>query len=314
MSARPLALAASALLLALAPLPMVLPKSIDDQQEPAPSAARDDAAAEKLGWRLGAQAWTFRDRSAFEAIATAHRLGLKYIELYPGQKLAPDQAPDQAPNLANQKVGPDMAASALDALKKKLEAEQVRAVSFGVVDMKNDEKALRPLFEFARQLGLENLSAEPDFDAFELVDRLAAEYRIRIAIHNHPKPSRYWNPDVVLEHVKGRSKWIGSCSDTGHWTRGALKPVDCLKKLEGRVVELHFKDLGEFGNPDAVDVAWGTGKSDARGILAELRRQEFRGLISVEYETGAGVEVERSVARCVAFFDQVARELSGPSK
>ena len=42
---------------------------------------RDDAAAERLGFRLGVQAWTFRDRTAFEAIATAHRLGLRYIEL-----------------------------------------------------------------------------------------------------------------------------------------------------------------------------------------------------------------------------------------
>jgi sugar phosphate isomerase/epimerase len=268
--------------------------------------ARDDAAAEKLGWQLGAQAWTFRDRGAFEAIEAAHRLGLRYIELYPGQKLSADHA--------DVKVGPGMGSAWIDALRKKLESEHVRAMSFGVVDMKNDERALRPLFEFGRELGLKNLSAEPDFDAFELVDRLAAEYQIRIALHNHPRPSRYWNPDIVLEHVQGRSKWIGSCSDTGHWTRGGLKPVDCLKKLEGRVIELHFKDLNEFGNPDAVDVPWGTGKSDARGILAELKRQEFRGLISVEYETGAGEEVERNVARCVAFFDQTARELSGPSK
>jgi hypothetical protein len=53
------------------------------------AAARDDSAAERLGWRLGVQAWTFRDRSAFEAIDTAARLGLKYIELYPGQVLCP---------------------------------------------------------------------------------------------------------------------------------------------------------------------------------------------------------------------------------
>ena len=58
--------------------------------EPA-TAARDDRAAEQLGWRLAVQAWTFRDRTAFEAIDTARALGLKYIELYPGQKLAPDR-------------------------------------------------------------------------------------------------------------------------------------------------------------------------------------------------------------------------------
>jgi sugar phosphate isomerase/epimerase len=270
------------------------------------AAVRDDAAAEKLGWQLGAQAWTFRDRSAFEAIETAHRLGLKYIELFPGQELAPDHK--------DVKVGPEMGAAWIDALRKKLEGEHVRAVSFGVVGMAKDEKALRPLFEFGRQLGLKNFSAEPDFDAFDLVDQFAGEYQIKVALHNHPNPSRYWNPDIVLEHVKGTSKLIGSCSDTGHWTRGGLKPVDCLKKLEGRVVELHFKDLNEFGNPEATDVPWGTGKSDARGILAELKRQNFHGLLSIEYETGKGEELEKNVAKCIAFFDQVARESAAPAK
>jgi sugar phosphate isomerase/epimerase len=207
-----------------------------------------------------------------------------------------------------------MGAAWIDALRKQLESEHVSAISFGVVGMSNDEKAVRPLFDFGRQIGLKNLSAEPDFDAFALVDKLAAEYQIKVALHNHPDPSRYWNPDIVLEHVKGTSKLIGSCSDTGHWTRGALKPVDCLKKLEGRVIELHFKDLNEFGKPDATDVPWGTGKSDARGILAELKRQNFHGLISIEYETGAGEELEKNVAKCIEFFDQVARELSAPAK
>jgi hypothetical protein len=89
-SARALAFSASAALLAHAAwIPGPSAPMATQQGAPAPAAPRDDAAAEKLGWRLGAQAWTFRDRTAFEAIATAHRLGLKYIELYPGQPLAP---------------------------------------------------------------------------------------------------------------------------------------------------------------------------------------------------------------------------------
>jgi sugar phosphate isomerase/epimerase len=294
-SARPLALAASVLLLAFAPVLV--------QQAPTPSAARDDAAAEKLGWRLGAQAWTFRDRSAFEAIATAHRLGLKYIELYPGQSLAPDSK--------DVKVGPEMGEKPLAALKKKLADEQVKAVSFGVCDLPKDESVARRTFEFAKALGLENLSSEPAPEALDVVAKLADEFKIKVAFHNHPKgSSRYWNPEAVLAAVKGRSALLGSCSDTGHWTRSGLKPVDCLKLLEGRVLELHFKDLGEFGKDSAADVPWGSGKSDAHGILAELKRQGFRGLISVEYETGAGAEVEQSVAKCIAFFDATARELA----
>jgi sugar phosphate isomerase/epimerase len=259
--------------------------------------ARDDAAAEKLGWRLGAQAWTFRDRTAFEAIDTAAKLGLHYIELYPGQTLSPEHK--------DLKVGPDLDDEQRVELLKHLASAQVKAVSFGVVEFKKDEKEARRIFEFAKQLGLENLSCEPEPDALELVDKLCNEYGINAAIHNHPKPSRYWDPAVVLEALKGRSKRMGSCSDTGHWPRSGLVPVECLKKLEGRIVELHFKDI-----TDGVDQPWGTGKGDAKGMLAELKRQGFRGLFSLEYEDGAGALLEANVARCIAFFDQTARELS----
>ena len=69
----------------------------------------------------------------------------------------------------------------------------------------------------------------------------------------------------------------------GHWVRSGLDPVECLKKLEGRVITLHSKDLNERG-PKAHDVPWGTGSSNAKGMLAELQRQNFKGAICVEYE------------------------------
>src|SRR5690242_14367229 len=47
--------------------------------------------AEKLGWKLGCQAWTFNDVSFFEAVEKTAGLGLKYIEAFPGQKLSPQK-------------------------------------------------------------------------------------------------------------------------------------------------------------------------------------------------------------------------------
>jgi sugar phosphate isomerase/epimerase len=261
--------------------------------------ARDDAAAEKLGWRLGVQAWTFRDRTAFEAIETAAKLGLKYIELYPGQVLSPEQK--------DVKVGVELTDEQRVALLRKLATANVKAVSFGVVEFSKDEKAARKIFEFAKALGLENISCEPEPDACELVDKLCGEFGINAAIHDHPKPSRYWNPDTVLEAVKGRSKRFGACADTGHWLRSGLVPLECLKKLEGRIIELHFKDI-----ENDKDKPWGTGKGDARGMLAELKRQGFRGLFSLEYEDGEGTALEENARRCIAFFDETARALAAP--
>jgi sugar phosphate isomerase/epimerase len=262
---------------------------------------RDDSAAEGLGWKLATQAWTFRDRTAIEAIATAERLGLKYIELYPGQDLGKD--------FPGAKVGPDLSAELRNELKKLLVFHNVKLMNFGVVNFKNDETSVRRVFEFARDMGIETITCEPEMAAWDLVERLADEFKINAACHDHPKPTPYWNPDTVLEVIKGRSKHLGACADTGHWTRSGLVPVDCLKKLEGRIISLHFKDIAPVGLR-GTDRPWGTGEGNARGILEELHRQGFKGVVAVEYESGSGPELEANVAKCIIWFDSVARELA----
>lgn len=263
----------------------------------ASGASRDDRAAEALGWRLGVQAWTFRDRTAFEAIDTAHALGLKYIELYPGQPLRPDN---------DAKVAVDMPEAQRDALRQKLAASQVQALAFGVVGFANDEAKAREVFAFAEAMGIRSISCEPEPDAWDLVERLADQYRIDVACHDHPKPSRYWNPETVLAAVAHRSQRLGACADTGHWPRSGLDPVASLALLAGRIRSLHFKDIAP-ADRTGVDQPWGTGAGKAHAMLAELDRQGFRGLFAIEYETGSGKELEANVARCIAFFDDEAR-------
>jgi len=264
---------------------------------PAQRAPRDDSAAESLGWKLGLQAWTFRDRTAYEAIDAAARLGLKYIELYPGQPLSPDERTSE--------VGPALSSAQILALRARLAGAGITPVSYGVVGMKNDEREARAHFEFVRAMGMTTFVAEPMLDARDLASRLADEYGLAVAIHNHPKPSIYWNPDTVLESLKGRSPRLGVCADTGHWPRSGLRALDALKMLEGRILELHFKDIAK-----GLDAVWGTGDTEARAMLGELKRQNFRGTVYVEYETGSGPELEATVARCIAFFDQTARALA----
>ena len=43
--------------------------------------------AEKNGWRLGIQSYSFHRFSLIEALDKTKELGLKYIEVYPGHRL-----------------------------------------------------------------------------------------------------------------------------------------------------------------------------------------------------------------------------------
>ena len=77
-------------------------------------------------------------------------------------------------------------------------------VSCGVVPLSKDIDESRKTFEFAKEVGLETISSEPPKDAFDTIQRLCDEYKINLAIHDHPKPSLYWNPDAVVDVCKGR--------------------------------------------------------------------------------------------------------------
>lgn len=273
------------------------PPAAQPAQQPTPATpARDDSAAEKLGWRLAVQAWTFRDRTAFEAIDAAAKLGVKYIEFYPGQPLSKEHPDD--------KIGPELTITRREELKKKLAAAGVKAVAFGVVNPGKDEEAGKKIFEFARDLGVDIITCEPEADAWDTVENLCYQFNMNAAVHNHPKPSRYWSPETVAKTIKSRGMRVGVCADTGHWARSGLKPAEAMRKVRGRIISVHFKDIA-----DGEDKPWGTGDCDARAMLQELHAQGFRGVISLEYETGKGEELEANAAKCVAFFDSVAAEL-----
>jgi sugar phosphate isomerase/epimerase len=247
------------------------------------------------GWRMGVQTWSFNRFTLFEAIDKTRSLGLSYIQAYPGQKISGD---------IDAGFGPDLTSEQKQAIKEKLVDAGIKIYAFGVTGVPNDEADARKLFEFSKEMGIETIASEPKSEQFDLIDRLCQEYEIKLAIHNHPKPRYYWNPDTVLKVCEGRSKWIGACTDVGHWVRSGLDPVECLKKLEGRIHDVHIKEID-----DGHDVVWGTGQGRIKGVLEELHRQGYRGTFSIEYEYNWDNNVPE-IRQSVAYFNDVASALN----
>jgi sugar phosphate isomerase/epimerase len=258
-----------------------------------PLVAHGAPNAEKLGWRLGCQAWSFNKFTFFEAIDKTASLGLHYIEAFPGQKISKTE---------QSVMGPGLSADERKDVLKKLSDSGVKLINIGVGAYG------RPDFEFAKEMGIETIVCEAPKEKLEAVDKLTEEFGIRVALHNHPKPSYYWNPDIVLAACKDRSHRIGACCDTGHWAHSGLNPIECLKKLEGRIVSFHFKDLDKL-SADGHDVPWGTGVCDVKGMLAEIHRQKVQAVFSIEYEYNWDNSVPDMV-KCVEYFDKVSAELA----
>ncbi len=229
---------------------------------------------EKLGWYLSAQTYTFNRFTFFEAVDKSIGAGLKSVEAYNGQEIGGG---------IEGRMDYKMEPSKRKAILKELKKRGVQLCAFGVVNGDTEEE-WKQLFEFAKAMGIKVINSEPNEEFLPLIGQLATKYKIKVGIHNHPEPSHYWNPQIVLDAIaKANSAYVGACADIGHWVRSDLDPVACLKQYEGHLVSLHFKDLAEKSRKTH-DVHWGTGVCNVEGVIAELKRQGFKGNISAEYE------------------------------
>jgi sugar phosphate isomerase/epimerase len=233
----------------------------------------------------------------FQSLDIAQQLGVHYLEIYPNQALSPDDKSG---------FGPDMTDAQIKAVLDKAKACDVKIIDCGVINIAGKEEEARKLFEWAQKMGITTLVSEPEPKALPLIDKLAGIYGITVAIHDHPKPSRYWDPEYTYGQIKDL-KHIGLCADVGHWKRSELEPVEVLRKYGDKVVSLHFKDLvaGE-GSHGFHDVPWGTGESKAAEMLSVLKEKGFKGPIAIEYEWKWDVPTLR---KCVDFFHEQANKL-----
>lgn len=225
---------------------------------------------------IAVQCWTFRKFSFFKTLDKVKNLGIRCLQPYPGQKMGaemPGVSFDH--NLTDDQV---------NKVRQKLGEHGLFLVSYGVVPFANTEEEMDRVFSFARSLGIRTIVTEPEFDDFSGLERMVKKYGVQVAIHNHPEPSKYARPETVLARIQDLDDRIGVCADTGHWMRSGVDPLEALRKLRGRIIDVHLKDLNVFGHKDASDVPFGQGQADIHAILAELTLQNFAGFLAVEHE------------------------------
>jgi sugar phosphate isomerase/epimerase len=178
-------------------------------------------------------------------------------------------------------------------IKELLKEKGMKILALGVIDKYYYNKDnLTKFFEFANYMGIPFIIAEPEWEDLDEFNRLASAYKIKVALHCHPKPSsHYWHPDSTLKAMQGR-QYIGAWPDMGHWARNGVPVLEALKKMEGKLWGLHFKDVKEFDNVKTEDVLFGKGVCDLPAVVKELKRQKFKGVISMEYEANENNNME----------------------
>ncbi|MFA7227937.1 MAG: family 16 glycoside hydrolase [Melioribacteraceae bacterium] len=233
-------------------------------------------------FNVAVQCWTYRKYTFFEALDKIRALGVRYVQAYPGQKLS-NEDPET-------KFNYDLSDDKIEIIKNRLKELNLTIVAFGVVGFPNSESETDKVFNFAKKMGIRKIVTEPSSDDYSLLDKMVKKYNIEVAIHNHPAPNKYANPETVFKNIQNVDFRIGVCGDTGHWLRSGINPVEALRLLKGRVIDVHLKDLNEAGRTEAYDVPFGKGKSNIHDILAELSLQNYRGFLTIEHEKAEDAE------------------------
>jgi hypothetical protein len=249
---------------------VVSPSLADEPPASRPAVYVDHAGLLKLSWQLAAVGSTFEDRSPFEMIDLLHSLTVHHIEL-------------SAPQIP--------AVDAVDALADKLKSVHMDIVSMGPVDLTASEIDDRKIFAVGKRLKIKTIVADVTDDSLDLLDTLANEYGINVAITNSVKPA-----DALLGEVSGHSMRIGICADITAWRDAGLPPLRRAQLLRGHILEVRITDA-----PD----------HDAADVLAELKDNGFKGICAMGCKTIKGVDPTPDFIRNVNAFSDIVGNLSG---
>lgn len=232
-------------------------------------------------FKMSIQSYSLRAFDTADALAKSRALGLRYWESF--SKHFP--LTDSATKLAE--------------YKKLLGDHGITLLAYGVERFGKDSDANRREFEFARAMGIVSISADPDPETLDQLDRLVEEYGIRIAIHNHGPGSRYATVEDVLRAMRNHHERIGACVDTGHYLRSDVDPVAAIRAFGARTYGVHLKDVKNLAGGKKQFTVLGRGDLDVVGCLRELQKLRFAQALSLEYEENEKDPIE-DIRACLA--------------
>jgi inosose dehydratase len=222
------------------------------------------------GFSVGVQSISLRKYALPDVMRHLQGMGVHYVEFSASSHL-PATATDEQ----------------IATVRQLAAAAGLTITAQGVNRFSQDHAANKRVFEFAKKLGIRTITAnpQPDAETFASLDRLVAEYDLRVAIHNHGPGTLYDKLDSVASAIQGRDRRIGACVDCGHFLASGEDPVRCIRTLADRVYGVHLKDIVEFGKKSD-NVVLGRGHLDVVAVFQSLRQIKFPpdGALSLEYE------------------------------
>ena len=159
----------------------------------------------------------------------------------------------------------------------------INVYAVGVIYMKT-KQAVDEAFAYAKKVGVSLIVGVPNYDLLDYTEQKVKETDIKIAIHNHgPEDALYPGPQQVYDRIKTRDQRMGLCLDIGHAIRAGTDLEKAVMEYRNRLFDLHIKDV-TVAAKEGKAVEIGRGVIDFHAVVKALRKNNFTGMSSIEFE------------------------------
>lgn len=206
-------------------------------------------------------------------------------------------------------VGPKATAAELADRKRMLADAGIVAYGAGPAYI-GDADEMKRRFDYAAALGVPTLVGVPfkpgadgsvkwghqrsSRELCELASRLADEYRIDFAIHNHgsdPKtgvPTLYPTPESTYAMIRDLGPRMGLCMDIAYTFADGFDPAAEIRKYADRLFDVHLRNISDPKNGSS-------GTAGSRGVIDYL--PVMRALADIGYSRWCGIELVIAFAK-----------------
>lgn len=223
-------------------------------------------AAHSTALKLGVASYSFREFPLDRALEMAQVLGVRHMTFKDVH--VPRTDPPETTR----------------AIRTRIERAGITIMGGGTITMPNNPAQIEKEFVYAQNAGFPLLYVDPDPAALDTIERLARQYDIRVAIHNHgPEDKRWPRPQDAYAAIKSRDRRLGLCIDIGHTTRTGTDAVNACRECGDRLYDMHVKDLASADAKES-QVEVGRGIIDFPRLFRTLIELRYQGQVGLEYE------------------------------
>jgi len=213
---------------------------------------------------LALQGYSLKELNLPSVLRAAKRMGVEHLELFDRQ------------------LSVHMSSTDRKRVRKLTDRIDAHVTATYTEEFKPDKATNRSILEYGQKLGLAFFSCRPGNETLSTLNDLLPDYDPGIAVHNTtavPGEDQTLSRLSDVQKALDRYDHIDACVDVGNFKRGGVDPITALDQLDGRILNVHLKDVDEDGRETAI----GAGTVGVQNVLNHLDDMGYQGLVTIEY-------------------------------